>query len=350
MRGGAENQLLEVVKQQVAQGIEVEVAFLKGEPELASDIEHAGGRVNKSLSNRSLLTQFFLLRKLLLNQTSIIHAHLPRAEIMCAFTIRKSRFFFTRHNSEPFFPIAPHFVSILLSRFVCHRSVAGIAITNAVREYGISSKEIGASFPFSVVHYGYTSRAEFVHDEKRQANNENNGEFCLEIVTIGRLVPQKDQRILIASLAELLRSGNSAHLTVIGDGILRAELEANAINLGVATDVTFLGRIENPLEVLYKFDVFVLPSVYEGFGLVLLEAMDCGLPIIGADNTSIPEVLGPAGMLFKTGNSADLTSKLLHLYRQDARNHLSKLSKLRLMDFSPTRMSEALLKIYRTEA
>ena len=347
MRGGAENQLLEVVKEQATAGHDVEIIFLKGKPELADKFSKVGASINSTISNRRIGIQFLLLRRLLRNQTFIIHAHLPRAEILCALTVGKSRLFFTRHNSEPFFPGAPKSICILLSRLVCNRSIAGIAITKAVRNYAISSKEISSKYPLVVIHYGYTPTCQASGYVGNRSTYFSDQSESLRVVTVGRLVKQKDQKTLITSVADLRKSGKNVVLTIIGDGPLRSDLQRLSDKLGVSRSVDFAGRIQNPIEQLKKADVFVLPSIYEGFGLVLLEAMDCGLPIIAADNTCIPEVLGEAGMLFRTGDSVDLASKILRLFDSELRATYSKRSILRLTEFNPRKMSEALLGVYR---
>jgi glycosyltransferase involved in cell wall biosynthesis len=347
MRGGAENQLIEVVKEQAKAGHDVEIIYLKGEPELADEFSKVGASLNSAISNRKIGVQFLLLRRLLWNQSFTIHAHLPRAEILCALTVGKSRLFFTRHNSEPFFPGAPKFICILLSRIVCNRSIAGIAITNAVRNYAISSKEISSKYPLRVIHYGYTPTCKTSGYVEKKSTNVSNLSQSLRVVTVGRLVKQKDQKTLITSVAELRKSGKDVVLTIIGDGPLRSDLQQLSDRLGVSSYVEFSGRIQNPIDQLRKADVFILPSIYEGFGLVLLEAMDCGLPIIAADNTCIPEVLGGAGVLFRTGDTVDLASKILGLFDWELRATYSKRSILRLTEFNPRKMSDALLGVYR---
>jgi glycosyltransferase involved in cell wall biosynthesis len=346
MRGGAENQLLEVARQQVLTGWEVKVVFLKGEPELFDSLKNAGATVDSSLNNRNIVIQFFKLRKLLSISTTKVHAHLPRAELICALATSKNKLIITRHNSEPFFPSAPRILSVILSRFVCIRAKSGIAITNAVKDYLISSREIHPSFEINVVHYGYSPKIEAPNSKSGKLNPNITPTSSLKLITVGRLVPQKDQKTLIKSVAMLLQSKYAVELTIVGEGTLRRELESLVMNLKVENYVTLPGRITNPIDELPKYDVFVLPSIYEGFGLVLLEAMDCGLPIVAADNTCIPEVLGHAGVLFKTGSAADLTEKIMAMFDSVERNRQSDLSQSRLREFSPESMCASLIEIY----
>jgi glycosyltransferase involved in cell wall biosynthesis len=349
MRGGAENQLVELVQKQVELGANVGVIYLKGAPELKSVLEFVGAQVFEDIANRNPIVQIIKLRKLVSSENHILHGHLPRAELICAIAKGKSKFFFTRHNAESFFPGTPKWLGVGLSRFVSNRAISGIAITKAVHDYAVESKEIPTNYSMYVVHYGYSRKA-------TKAIKDTNKQFLvqeksrpLRVVTVGRLVAQKDQQTLIKAVRKLLDQGHDVHLTIIGDGILNSELKELSEELGVASNVRFLGRIQDPLSRLHDFDVFVLPSIYEGFGMVLLEAMDCGLPIIGADNTCIPEVIGEAGILFKTGSSLDLSEKIKIMFDVENRKHYSELSSRRLNEFDPIRMATSIIGIYRLE-
>ena len=141
-RGGAENQLLILVKEQIRQGFEVHIVFLKGEPELGSDFGKAGALVHPELARVSLLFQTFKFRKIIKGANAIVHAHLPRAELVALLTFTRFKFIASRHNAEPFFPGAPKIISNLLSRLVELRSERIIAISNAVRDFLVGRGEV----------------------------------------------------------------------------------------------------------------------------------------------------------------------------------------------------------------
>jgi glycosyltransferase involved in cell wall biosynthesis len=98
---------------------------------------------------------------------------------------------------------------------------------------------------------------------------------------IGRLVPQKAMHVLIDATPALLEAHPALRVLVVGDGPLRADLEAQAARLGVAQAVRFAGYQEDVVSAYAAMDVFVLPSRDEGFGLVFLEAMAVGAPVVG---------------------------------------------------------------------
>ncbi len=99
------------------------------------------------------------------------------------------------------------------------------------------------------------------------------------ILTACRLVWQKRVDILLEAFARLCQR-HPANLVILGDGQLRAELEAHARTLGIANRTYFLGVSDNPWRFIARASVFVLSSDFEGLGNVLVEAMACGAPVV----------------------------------------------------------------------
>jgi glycosyltransferase involved in cell wall biosynthesis len=99
--------------------------------------------------------------------------------------------------------------------------------------------------------------------------------------TIGRLVPQKAMHVLLDATPALLRANPATRVLIVGDGPLRGALEARARALGILDAVLFAGYQEDVVSAYAAMDVFVLPSRDEGFGLVFLEAMAMGVPVVG---------------------------------------------------------------------
>lgn len=113
----------------------------------------------------------------------------------------------------------------------------------------------------------------------------------LRLVTIGRLIPRKGYVHLLEALALLHRT--DVELTIIGDGPLLPSLEDAAERLGVRSHVTFAGSAseDRKWELLRSADVFVSASLHEGFGIVFLEAMYAGLPIVCTDTGGQTDIL-----------------------------------------------------------
>lgn len=110
--------------------------------------------------------------------------------------------------------------------------------------------------------------------------------------SVGRLDPQKGYRYLIPAFAELAAEADDLDLVIAGDGPERRRLEALAGRSGCAGRVHLLGRREDVPDLLHAFDVFAMPSIYEGFGLTAVEAMAAGVPVVASAVDSLPEILG----------------------------------------------------------
>ncbi len=129
---------------------------------------------------------------------------------------------------------------------------------------------------------------------------------------VGRLHPDKDQKTLVAGFARALHAlSGDALLAIVGEGRLGEDLKEQAQALGIEKSVVFLGRVEEAWRFFKAFDLFVLSSNYEPFGMVLLEAMVAGVPVISTNVGGAPEVLGNTGWLFSLGDTEGLASLLI---------------------------------------
>ena len=348
-RGGAEKQLLTLASEQVRSGLNVVVLYLKGKPDLRNEFEAAGVKVNNLLVEKSFLKQIFLLSKYLRKNPSPVHAHLPKSELLAAIVVTKKYLVFSRHNAEPFWPSGPRIISNLLSKFVCKRASQGIAISNAVRSYLIKRGEIPTDYAIGVVYYGFQKDISTNAEGLGLITNIMNGQSSnFKIGTIGRLVPQKDYPTLLNAFSNVLKSMPNIDLYVVGEGHLKKDLIELSKSLGIKDNVHWIGKTEYIKEFLSKIDLFILPSKYEGFGLVLLEAMVAKKPIIAANNSAIPEVLGKSyDGLFSTGDANALAQQIKTAISDE--NFSKKLvnsysSQLNLFD--PSKMNTNIEKVY----
>lgn len=106
-----------------------------------------------------------------------------------------------------------------------------------------------------------------------------------------------------------------SHLILIGDGPDRTAAENLARELGIFERVSFLGKLENFVEILQQSDLFLLPSENESFGLAALEAMSCGIPVIASNTQGIPELVtsGKDGFLSNVGNVEEMSANAIKL-------------------------------------
>ncbi len=139
-------------------------------------------------------------------------------------------------------------------------------------------------------------------------------EDCL-IGTVAQLIPRKDLGTLLKAFVRLTADHPAALLAIAGDGPLRAELEARVEDLGIAGRVRLLGHRRDVPGLLAALDVFALSSAFEPFGLVVLEAMAAGLPILATEVGEMPTILGHGkrGLLVPPGDPAALAHAMARL-------------------------------------
>lgn len=181
-------------------------------------------------------------------------------------------------------------------------------------------------------------------------------EDALLIGYAGKLVEEKGLRTLMRAFAEVARANAQAHLVLVGGGPLHDELVASATEMGVSERVHLPGVIHNSdlPWFMNALDVFVLPSETrsnwrEQFGRVAVEAMACGVPVLGSDSGEIPTVLGDAGIVFHEGDSAELARHLSCLLAgPDERARLSRAGRERVLRlFSVEQVARRHYELYR---
>jgi glycosyltransferase involved in cell wall biosynthesis len=170
------------------------------------------------------------------------------------------------------------------------------------------------------------------------------------LVCVGRLVEQKGHTYLLQALAELKQRWPEIHLLVAGDGDWRQRLEAEAASLQLQPHVSFLGTRSDIADILRAADIYVMPSLWEGLALALLEGMAAGLPVLATSVGGAPDVLGDGafGRLVAPGK-ADLLVQALDglLSSPQLRQQLANAARQRAQDYDAGKMVAAVSQIYR---
>lgn len=169
------------------------------------------------------------------------------------------------------------------------------------------------------------------------------------ILAVGRFTDAKDYPNLLTAFNQLPNELSRAQLAIIGIGEGQTNIEALAVQLGLTQRVHFLGLQRNVHEWMSAADLFVLSSAWEGFGLVVAEAMACERVVVATDCGGVKEVLGDSGILVPAKNSLALTKGLeegLKLNSNIALNN-GKKSRQRVIDYySLSSQAEKWLKLY----
>ncbi|WP_122672043.1 glycosyltransferase [Pseudomonas viridiflava] len=136
---------------------------------------------------------------------------------------------------------------------------------------------------------------------------------------VGRLHPDKDQATLLRGFALALPSlPEDSQLVILGKGRLEESLKELARELGIGANVMFMGQVADARRYFKAFDVFALSSDHEPFGMVLLEAMVAGVPVVATSCGGAREVVEDVGLLFPLGDEQRLAQGLMHMAGLDA--------------------------------
>ncbi len=215
-----------------------------------------------------------------------------------------------------------------------------IAVSHAVSDYYQKNKWVPAD-KISVIHN--------TTDHKSVQFNQK--EFSFKIGFLGRLVDQKGVDVLIKSIHLLKEKGVSSHLHIGGTGPLMDELQELVNHLKLKDSVTFLGNVSDKDAFFKKIDVFVLPSRYEGFPLVLLEAGMYQMPVVATEVSGTPEIIkdNETGFLVEKDNPEQLASSLVKFKDENTRIRLSEnLNELVTSEFSAANYINHMSSFYKS--
>jgi glycosyltransferase involved in cell wall biosynthesis len=262
----------------------------------------------------------------------VVHTHLVHADLYGALAAGRLPLVSTKHNDDRFrLGLFRH-----VERLLAHRAARLIAITEALRRFTVDEVGLPAA-KVTTIHYGM--------DEPPPAWDETELELPPGplVVAVARLVPQKGIDVAVRALP-----GLDATLVVLGEGSERSRLEALARESGAR--LLLPGRVGDVAAVLRRADLLVHPARWEGFGLALLEAMLCGLPVVATRVSSIPEIVaeGETGLLVPPDDPAALRSALERLLADEQlRRRLGEAGLERARaEFSVERMARRTLTVY----
>lgn len=355
-RGGAENHLLELIRGQVHRGHSVCVAYLKGGGYWRGTFESLGVAVYPLRLRRygDPVPVARLIRVIGEVRPGVIHSHMPPADLYTRMALSAAdggiAFVSTKHNDEPFYR---GWGNGIVARLVCRRADRVIAISEAVRRY-VTGPRMGCHRERTLtIPYGIdTAPFDTLPAESARQAREQWGVGKAEylIGTIARLAPQKALHVLLQGFAQYLgRGGREAKLVIVGQGPLEQDLRRLNQQLGIAGKVIWAGFREDIPAVLGALDLFALTSRYEGFGLVLLEAMAAAKPVVATRVSAIPEVVveGETAILVPPDDAGALTEALLFFQDDTQRRLFGNAGKTRAVkDFSLDAMVDRTISLY----
>jgi glycosyltransferase involved in cell wall biosynthesis len=346
--GGAENHLFQLIRSQAGRGYQVEVVYLKGDHFWRDKYAEIGVATHcLGIWSYWSLFKFYNLRKIFAaSEPDIIHAHMPPAELVARLALlgmKKTRFFISKHNDEPFAPVIKN---LALANWTAKRATRIICISEAVKKYMLQWLLPESHFKLCRVYYGIDPRPFSDAEPAVDLLSDN----LFTIGTISRLVPQKSLETLIDGFRIFHSAFPDSRLVIVGTGEEREKLISYSKELGIENAIIWTGQRMDIASLLKVFDVFALSSIYEGFGLVLLESMAAGTPIVASNVSAIPEVLGngETGILFPARDAKMMAEAFIKLRDPDIRIKLSEAGKNRVREvFSLISMVDQTLELYQ---
>jgi glycosyltransferase involved in cell wall biosynthesis len=303
-------------------------------------VPHASVRCGADVSPRIARD---VLRAVRAESPDLLHTHLVHADVYGALAARRLRvrYVSTRHNDDRYL-LGPF-------RYVDRAFARGarllIAISDAVRAFLERAGHDAAKL--TTIHYGLDALpAAPSSPTPDEVGIPADAPLAL---AVGRLIEQKDHATLVRAFARVRERHPDARLAILGSGPLGGATRALAASLGVADGVALPGRTEIR-DWLERADVFVHTSRWEGFGIVLLEAMLAGLPIVATRVSAVPEVVvdGVTGALVPAGDVEGVARELAALLDDtELRRRLGEAGRERaLTEFSVARMAERTIDVY----
>lgn len=304
--GGAENHLLALLPRLPRPEFQIHLGYLKGPGGLAPRFRDAGIPVTDFRLNHA--ADALVVRRLAaaFSGFDAVHTHLFKADVFGAAAAKMAgvpRLLSSKHNEDQYLR---DFAAGMVGRMAARAADRVVCISDAVRRFmrdrGLPDDRL------VTIPYGLEERATDLskRDALRREFGAGPGEFV--VGTMGRLEEQKGQRFLIDAMRQC-----PGRLVIAGKGSLEADLRKRAEPLG--DRVHFAGFRPDVHDTMGAFDVFALPSLWEGFGLVLLEAMAQERPVVASDVGAIPEIVvfGGTGLTVPPGDPAALAAAISSL-------------------------------------
>jgi glycosyltransferase involved in cell wall biosynthesis len=303
-------------------------------------VPHAHVRCGPDVSARLALD---VVRAVRAGAPDVLHTHLVHADVYGAIaaTALGTALVSTRHNDDRYLLGPFRFVD----RTFASRAGRLIAISDAVRRFLVAAGH--APEKVITIRYGLGGLPD-APSERTPAEVGIPADVPL-LLAIGRLTPQKDHATLLRAFARVRERHPTAVLAILGVGPLEQETRALAADLRVDGAVFLPGRLEIR-DWLERADAFVHSSRWEGFGMVLLEAMLAGLPVAATRVSAVPEVVadGETGLLVPPGSADALADALDALLSDPARARaLGEAGRRRARErFSVAGMADRTLALY----
>jgi glycosyltransferase involved in cell wall biosynthesis len=209
-------------------------------------------------------------------------------------------------------------LTVIYDRIILPRMLKNIDYVLTISKYSKNEIARHLNFPKEKIKVIYIGVSDFfrVLKNKKEIRSRLDIDYDF-LLCVGNIEPRKNLGTIIESFHELRTRGFKHKLVIIGSEKKVGNLYGLITALGLRNEVIFTGYVDNStLRDYYNLaDIFLFPSLYEGFGIPPLEAMACGCPVIASNTTSLPEVVGDAAIMICPTKTSEIVCKIQALLR-----------------------------------
>lgn len=315
--GGTEGQVMELASRLDPNRFTIVVCCLKGEGAISQEMRRRGIRVI-TLDGRGKLDVSVLWRlgrALMQERPDIIHAFLSLANFACCVMgslVRIPVLILSYRDLE----VWKRWPAILFDRMMVRWAHATTCCSEAVRRFALKNFHVQED-RIVTIHNGI----DVERFRPRSVTNRLTTKLRDDVPIVGTVCrieePKKGLSILLQAIKHLLHSTppTACQLIIVGEGPAVPHLQRQCVELGISPSVVFAGVHQHVEEVLPLMDIFVMPSLYEGFGISLIEAMAARRPVVATEVGGIPEVVihNQSGLLVPPGDHMALAAAINRL-------------------------------------
>lgn len=331
--GGAEKQLCLLADEMTQRGHDVLIISLNGEVIVTPKNKKITiVRLNMRKNFSGLLAAIFKLSKIIKNfNPQVVHAHMFHANILARLakliTPQKIKLICTAHSKNE-----GGFTRMLAYRFTDFLCDITTNVSHEALEAFVEKKAFKKAKSYAVYngidtqYFNFNSSIREVIRDKLKIDDSN-----ILILSVGRLTEAKDYPNLLNSLKFL---PEKYKLAIIGEGVERNNIERLIVNLELNKRVIMLGSIMEVVDYYSACDIYVSSSRWEGFGLVVAEAMSCQCLVAATDAGGVAEVVGDSTFIVPISDSKMLADKIADImsYNEDLRRDIMLRNRKHIID------------------
>lgn len=362
VKGGAQRLAIDICNEiNKRENISVKLAVLNSENEfryLTQELEivECDSSIKLSIKGKSIVNSESFDRLVEDFDPHVIHSHLYLAEIVSRENGQDHRLYVTHcHNNIPQFSIrwtGSFNIKKLVTNIYERRRIMNkyskvnnlfLAISKDTERY--LERVLSGKLSKRIVYFPNAFAYSKFENPNRHISSIG------PLINVGNFLKNKNQQLLIDILAMLRTRGLEKRLLLVGDGVLKEEVLSKASRFELLETCEFLGSVDNVEEYLWRSSIYVHVARYEQFGLVLLEAMAAGLPVVTLDGGGNKDLIeeGKNGFIVKSEDPSEFADRIIDLLEnEDKYKEMSRYARCYAKQYDIEPYVDRLLALYRS--